>query len=171
MTVQEPLWYIFLQFVGCQLCGSVLGLMVTSSKRTCATCCASHVCCSQSPWHTAGHCWPLPLLLETFKHSKTGLAQFLWSLSPGMQKVLSEPSEHLWKILVWYYMKFPLSYHIVGDLPLLLAMGNLYLVGFNILLSMVFSSELQFWSSCRRRWVHWVYILLLCHFNSLTSWR
>ena len=40
---------IVLQFVGRLLSSSVMGLMVTSSKRAYATHCASQVCCSQSP--------------------------------------------------------------------------------------------------------------------------
>ena len=38
-----------LQFVGCLLGSSLVGLMVTSSKRTYATCYTSQVCCSQRP--------------------------------------------------------------------------------------------------------------------------
>ena len=38
-----------LQFVGHLLSGSMMGLRVTSSKRTYVTCHASQVCCSQSP--------------------------------------------------------------------------------------------------------------------------
>ena len=40
---------IVLQFVGCLLGGSMMGLMATSSKRTDATCHSSQVCCTQSP--------------------------------------------------------------------------------------------------------------------------
>ena len=40
---------IVLQFVGCLLGGSMVELMVTSSKRASGTHCASQVCCSQSP--------------------------------------------------------------------------------------------------------------------------
>ena len=40
---------IVLQFVGCLLGGSMLGLMVTSSKRADATHSMTQVCCSQSP--------------------------------------------------------------------------------------------------------------------------
>ena len=41
---------IVLQFVGHLLSGSTMGLMVTFSKRAFTTCCASQVCCSQSPY-------------------------------------------------------------------------------------------------------------------------
>ena len=37
---------ILLQFVGCLLSRSIVGLMATSFKITYATCCASQVCCS-----------------------------------------------------------------------------------------------------------------------------
>ena len=40
---------IVLQFVGCLLGGSMMGLMVASSKRTYATRSTSSVCSSQSP--------------------------------------------------------------------------------------------------------------------------
>ena len=39
----------FLQFVSPLLCGSMMGLMVTSSKSSYATCHAAEVCCSQRP--------------------------------------------------------------------------------------------------------------------------
>ena len=45
---------IVLQFVGRLLSSSMMGLMMTSSKRAYATHCASQVCCSQSP------CRPMP---------------------------------------------------------------------------------------------------------------
>ena len=41
---------IVLQFVGHLLSGCTMGLMVTFSKRAFTTCCASQVCCSQSPY-------------------------------------------------------------------------------------------------------------------------
>ena len=40
---------IVLQFMGHLLSSSIVGLMVTSSKRTDATCQATQICCSQSP--------------------------------------------------------------------------------------------------------------------------
>ena len=39
----------FLQFVGCLLAGSTVALVVTSSRRTYATCCSSQACFRQSP--------------------------------------------------------------------------------------------------------------------------
>ena len=64
---------IVLRFVGCLLSGSMVGLMVTSSRRAYATCCTSQVCCSQSPIPVAGHCWPMSSQ-EALKHSKASLA-------------------------------------------------------------------------------------------------
>ena len=79
-----------------------LELMANSSKRTDATCCASQICCSQSPIPAAGHSWPMSLQ-ETFKHSKAGLVQspvgvcdpFIWS---SCTEVLFVPFECLWRI-------------------------------------------------------------------------
>ena len=86
------------------------------------------------------------------KHSKAGLAQTLvGSLGPSEHKVLFEPSKHLW--WVWGLILNAVS-------PLLLSCR-----GFSFALrrgvsfwwdptfscQWWFSSELQFWSSCRRR--------------------
>ena len=69
--------------------GSMVGFMATSSKRAYATVrCAA----PRAPAHVVGHCWPIPPQ-EMLKHSKASLAQ-----SPGVHKVLFEPSEHLWKV-------------------------------------------------------------------------
>ena len=54
--------------------GTIVGLMVTSSKRAYAI---PRSAAPRAP--VAGHCWPVPLQ-ETFIHSKAGLAQSLWSL-------------------------------------------------------------------------------------------
>ena len=51
-------------------------LMATSSKRAYAT---PRSAAPRSPTPVAGHCWPVPPQ-ETLKHSKAGLAQFLWGL-------------------------------------------------------------------------------------------
>ena len=56
--------------------GSMVGLMVTSSKKAYAT---SRSAAPRDPTPVAGHCWPIPLQ-ETFKHSKAGLAQSLCGL-------------------------------------------------------------------------------------------
>ena len=59
---------IVLQFMGRLLGGCMVGLMMTSCKRTYASCQAAQVCCSQSPCPHRGHCWPVPLQ-ETLKLS------------------------------------------------------------------------------------------------------
>ena len=62
---------IVLQFVGCPLGGSSVGLMPTSSRRTCPTRCASRVCCSQSSFLRGRPLLTRPLQ-ETLRHSKAG---------------------------------------------------------------------------------------------------
>ena len=59
---------IILQFMGRLLGGCMVELMVTSCKRTYASCRVAQVCCSQSPCPHRGHCWPVPLQ-ETLKLS------------------------------------------------------------------------------------------------------
>ena len=60
LRVGEFLWYIVLQFVGCLLSSSMVGLMATSSKRAYATHCVSQVATPTAPVAVAGHCWPMP---------------------------------------------------------------------------------------------------------------
>ena len=76
----------------------MVGLMVTSSKRACATCCMTQVCCTKSPYP---HGKPL------LTHSSAGDTQTLKgrsgsvtavSLGPGAHKFSFEPSKHLWWI-------------------------------------------------------------------------
>ena len=55
---------------------SMVRLAVTSFKRAYAT---PRSAVPRAPAPAAGHCWPLPPQ-ETLKHSKAGLAQFLWGL-------------------------------------------------------------------------------------------
>ena len=94
--MQELLGIVVLQFVGRLLGGSVVGLTAASSKRTCAMCRTSRVCCSQSPCPRSRSLLPVTLQ-ETLKHSKAGLAQCLvGSLGPGAHKVSFGPSERLW---------------------------------------------------------------------------
>ena len=89
---------IVLQFVEYPPSGSIVWLMVTSSKRTCATSCAPQNCCCKSPCPHA--------LQETFKHLQAGLT---WSLVCGGVTVLFlgsgctqgfffVPSKHLWQV-------------------------------------------------------------------------
>ena len=56
--------------------GSMVGLMVTSSKRAYAI---PRSAVLRAPSPTAGHCWPISPQ-ETLKHSKAGLVQSLWDL-------------------------------------------------------------------------------------------
>ena len=87
---------IVLQFVGHLLSGSMVGLMVTSSKRTYATCLTSQVCCSQSS------CPPGKQLLTCVSTEDTQTlkggsgSDSVGSLGPGVHKVLFELSKHLW---------------------------------------------------------------------------
>ena len=80
--------------MNCLLSGSMVGLMVTSSKRAYATYCVTPACCTQSPC-------PCGRLLLT--RTSTGDTQTLKGRSgsvsvgsPGAHKVLFEPSKHLW---------------------------------------------------------------------------
>ena len=89
---------IVLQFVGHLLSGSIVKLMVPSSKRTDATCQATQICCSQSP---CPHSRPL------LTHASTGDTQTLKDMSgsvscgvPGAHKIFFEPSECLWEVWV-----------------------------------------------------------------------
>ena len=56
--------------------GSMVGLMVTSSKRAYAT---PRSATPRATPPAAGHCWSIPLQ-ETLKHSKASFAQSLWCL-------------------------------------------------------------------------------------------
>ena len=60
----------------CRFWSSMLGLMVTSSKRAYAT---PRSVTPRAPAPVAGHCGYVPPQ-ETFKHSKAGLALSLWGL-------------------------------------------------------------------------------------------
>ena len=93
-AVQKPLGITVLQFVGGLLSSSMVGLMVTSCKKTFAIYCASQLCSSQRPCLHGR-----PLLI----HASAGGTQALKGRSglvsvesPGMHKVLFEPSEYLW---------------------------------------------------------------------------
>ena len=67
--------------------GSMVGLMVTSSKRAYAI---PRSAAPRVPAPAAGHCWPIHPQ-ETLKHSKVGLAQSLWSLLVCTRFCLSPP--------------------------------------------------------------------------------
>ena len=100
ITVQELLGISILQFVGHLLCGSMVGLMTTSSKRTNATIQASQICCNQRPYPCGR-----PLLT----HASTGETQTLKGRSGSIcgghcsfplvlvcTRFCFCPSEHLW---------------------------------------------------------------------------
>ena len=75
---------------------------------------------------------------KTLKHSNAGLAQSLaGSLSPDIHKVLFEPSEHLWWI--WGLILSMILPHLPScwGFSFALACGVPFLMGSNILLSMV----------------------------------
>ena len=87
-----------MQFVGNLLSGSMVGLMVNSSKKAYATHCVTQVCCTQSP---------CPCGKPLVTHASAGDTQTLkgrsgsvsvGSLGPGVNKFLFEPSECLWRI-------------------------------------------------------------------------
>ena len=89
---------IVLQFVSHLLSGSMVGLMVNSSKKAYATHCVTQVCCTQSP---------CPCRKPLVTHASAGDTQTLkgrsgsvsvGSLGPGVNKFLFEPSECLWRI-------------------------------------------------------------------------
>ena len=69
---------------------SMVGLMVTSSKRAYATPTSA---APRAPAPAAVHCWPVPPE-EMLKHSSVSVS--VGSLGPGSQG-LFEPSEHLWQ--------------------------------------------------------------------------
>ena len=68
--------------------GSMMGLMVASSKRAYAI---PRSAAPRAPAPAAGHCWPVPPQ-ETLKHSKAGLAQSLRGLLVHTRFCLSPPS-------------------------------------------------------------------------------
>ena len=80
------------------LSGSMVGLMVNSSKKAYATHCVTQVCCTQSP---------CPCGKPLVTHASAGDTQTLkgrsgsvsvGSLGPGVHKFLLEPSECVWRI-------------------------------------------------------------------------
>jgi len=69
--------------------GSVVRLMVTSSKRACAI---PRSAAPRAPARAAGHCWPVPPQ-EILKHSSGSVSVGSWC-----PQGLSKPSEHLWQV-------------------------------------------------------------------------
>ena len=100
---------------------------------------------------------PLPLWQATVdpclrrRHSTTQ-SQIWFSLcvvsGPCCAQGLLELSQHVWSIGGLILNAISPSYYLAGaSLPF--DMGNLFLVGSNILLQVLFSGKLQFWSSHR----------------------
>ena len=75
----------------------MVGLMVTSSKRTYTTCCTSQVHGSQSPSPRGRWLLPLPLQ-ETLKHSNLGLVQPPYT--PSFFEILSL-AKTVFKVVAW----------------------------------------------------------------------
>ena len=142
----------------CLLGGSMVGL----------TRCASQVHCSQKP---------CPLGRPLMIRASTGDAQMLECRSgsvtcgvPGYcaHKVLFEPFEHLWWVCCLILNSiFPLQPSCWG-FSLALGPGvSFFWWDLTLSCQLLFSSQLQFWSSHRRRWAH---VLLLRHLLADPFW-
>ena len=115
----------------------MVGLMVTSSKRTYTTCWMTQVCCSQS---SCPHRRPLLTQVpagdtQTLK-SRSGSVS-VGSLGTGAHKVLFEPSKHPWQVcslILNMISHLLLSCWVVS---FALGCGGSFLMGSNILLSVV----------------------------------
>ena len=121
---------IVLQFVDHPPDGSMVGLMVTSSRGTCTTTCASQECCWQSPCPCGrpSDAWFHRPLWNTQR--LIGLI-FLWgslllSLGPGAHKVLFVPSKSLWQVWGLIITWLCPSYHLDAASPLSLDVGYLF---------------------------------------------
>ena len=90
--------------------GSMVRLMVTSSKRAYAT---PRSAAPRAPAPVAGHCWPIPPQ-ETLKHSSVSVSVE----SPGTHKVCLSP-ECLWQIWCLILNAVLLLLHLAGSSPLL----------------------------------------------------
>ena len=142
--------------MGHLLNGSVVRLMVTSSKRTYITHHVFQVCWSQSPCPCGR---PLLTCASTGDTLTLKGSVLVRSLGPTMHKGLFEPSEHLCG--VWLYTWFyPPSYRLVGLLLCHWMWSIFFCWDSTFSCQWLFSCELEFWSSHRRRWV---YVLLLRH--------
>ena len=92
---------IVLQSVGCLLGGSMMELMVTSSKRTFTTCQTSYVCSNKSCFSCGRFTADLCLQKRHSTTQKQVFLSLLWrslllSPGPGAHKALFAPSECLW---------------------------------------------------------------------------
>ena len=96
---------IVLQFMGCLLSGSITGLMVTSSKKTYATHCASQVCCSQRP------CPQALVGRSLLTHASAGDAQTLKCRFSSVSRGVTGPFSWSWymnllcKLSYWWQIE------------------------------------------------------------------
>ena len=100
--------------------GSMVGLMVTSSKRALAM---PRSTAPRAPAPTTGHCWPVPPQ-ETLKHSSVSVS--VGSLGPGVHKVCLSPPSVTGRYWVSFQMLFCPSYHLSRASPLPFDMGYLF---------------------------------------------
>ena len=115
----------------------MVGLMVASSEKTYATCWTTQVCCSQS---SCPHRRPLLAQApagdtQTLKSMSGSVSA--GSLGTGVHKVLFEPFKHLWH--VWGLI-LNMSSHLLLSFWVVsfsIGCGGSFLVGSNILLSIV----------------------------------
>ena len=112
-----------------RLCGGVIGDLLQEGL------CHTQVCCTQRPCPCGR-----PLTIHTSAgdiQTLNGRSGSVSVMSHGVHKVLFELSEHLWWVGVWLYTWFHPSNHLSGTSPLPLVVGYLFLVGSNVLLSIV----------------------------------
>ena len=152
----ELLWYNCFPVCGYSAQWLYGGIMVTSSKRTDATCHAFVlVCCTQSPYPCGRPLLTCASAGDTQTLKGRSRSVYVEPLGPGVHKVLSEPSVCLW--WVWGLILNAIS-------PLLLSCwGFSFALGCGVSFSWwhpmfscqrLFNIKLQFWSSLRRRWAH-----------------
>ena len=110
---------------------NLVGLMVTSSKRAYA------IPRSAAPRAPALQQSTADLYLLRRHYSLKGRSDSVSVGSPGAHKVLLEPFECLWRVWGLILNIFHPLHGLAGAFPLPLDVGYLFLVGSNILLSMV----------------------------------
>ena len=119
-----------------------------------------------APVSLAGHCWAMPPQ-NTLRHSKTGLVQSLC----GLWVVVSiRFCWVLWVSLRGMRFDSEHSFHLSTILLGLLFCPYMWSIYFwwnpTFFSWWLFSRELQFWSSHRRRWAH---VLLFCQLFKIPS--
>ena len=139
---------IVLQFVGCLLDSFMVELMATSSKSANATCYMSQICCIQSPCTHSKPVltWASPGDAQTLKGRFNSVS--VRFLGPSAHKALFEPSKHLcqvWGLILNVISPLQLSS------PLPWMWGIFFWRDPTFSCWWLFSSDLQFWSSCRKR--------------------